>query len=291
MYIFKNTVTYLLLIALFAFDSQQCNLINPAEVKPTYVRIDSFKMGNVPLNFSRSHDISNVWVYWNGALIGTYDLPATIPIMAKEAGKLRLVAGISVGGLNNFLGVYPFYKSDTSTLEPQPGKTITYIPTTSYVFGALVKTISDFELGSSSTNFGLASGTVPIAVTNKDSLVFNGNGSGAIVLRVPSDTLSEDSSKIDLPITINKDAYIEFNYRNTVPFAVGLKSSMSGYSYSRYLYGAYPTSTWKKFYFPIKDFAAQYKGDRYTLYIKASLPEGDSTGTVYFDDIKLVYFN
>ncbi len=95
---------------------QDCNVINPPEKTPTYIHIDSVHVNINPYltNVSASSNITCIWVYYNENPIGTFDLPATIPVMTTSdtgVGQLQIAPGIAVDGLNNLLGVYPFYRA------------------------------------------------------------------------------------------------------------------------------------------------------------------------------------
>ncbi|NCX95411.1 MAG: hypothetical protein EBX41_03185 [Chitinophagia bacterium] len=286
---YRQLTPYLSLLFLWISCITSCKPASSENGTPTYVRVDSItiKAGTVPL--STSSKIDAVWAYWNNTPIAILDLPAIIPILATEKGVLSLSPAVRANGLSNFIAPYPFYKADTFTIVPQPKSIINHSPACTYFSTVQYNKIADFNSGI--TRFKLATGTVEMQITTLDSQRFEGNGSGIINLHLPNDTLCEDTTLIAFTIPANKDVYLEFNYKNTVPFAVGLRSNITGYSYMRYLAGVYPSAKWSKFYVPLRDFAGHYPGDRYTLYIKAQLPEGYTTGTVFLDNIQLIYFN
>lgn len=269
-----------------------CNVINPSETVPTYIHIDTFAFDATPPNpnqrVSLSHDITSVTAYYNGESIGTFDLPANIPVMVASQGSLRLAPGITIDGRNSITGAYPFYRLDTSTIVAQPGKVINYIPKTGYFKDMVPYMISDFESGL--TNFGMAGGNVGMTLVTADSLVYEGAASGGIFMSNAGDS-SVDSAITSFPIPFTA-AFIELNYNSTVPFYVGLQaklgSSVSSTPY--YLIGLYPSTGWKKLYLNVSDFNGTYQGTSYNLYIKATLPDGQSSGRLLLDNIQLITF-
>jgi hypothetical protein len=291
----KGMLKYLLIIVFLGCIGVSCNTINPVEPIPTYIHVDSFTFKNNPHvigSLSLSHQITSVTAYYNNNPVGTFDLPTTFPVITNGTGKLSLFPGIAIDGLNNFLSPYPFYAPDTFTFAEQPGKIITHIPATKYFDSVKHFLDYDFEL-TGSINFTLVSGSPAMITTNTKSEVFEGNGSGKIYLSLPNDTLSESISDKTFNVAVGRDAYIEFNYNNDVPFYVGLKSSLynSNTYFQRYLSGIYPSGGhWQKFYLAIKDFVGQYPGDYYTLYFKTYLPANTINGTVLLDNVRLVYF-
>ena len=269
-----------------------CNLINPHENTPTYIHVDSFIFTTTPnLNISTSHSITSVYAYYNNVNIGTFDLPCTIPIMATGTGTLELAPAIIQDGLNSLVSLYPYYTSDDYSFTAQPGKIINHNPTTHYYPGTKKTTISEFAFGN--TNFSLVKGNRPMfAVYNKDSLVFEGDASGEIVLQAVGDS-SVDSSKIQFAIPLNQNqVYIEFDYKSTIPFYVGLGANLSSYVTTDpyYLAGISPIDHWQKFYFQVTDFAGRALATSYTLYIKAVLGTGQTNGRLLIDNIQLVTF-
>ncbi|NDC40644.1 MAG: hypothetical protein EBZ77_03700 [Chitinophagia bacterium] len=282
----KNFVLLGLLLALLG----SCNLINPPEVVPTYVHIDTFGFRkDSSLAISTSHDVKSVWVYQDNNPIGIFDLPVTFPMKLNSKAQLKVFPGISLNGFNNFQMVNPFYQPDTLTVQPQPGKTTNFTPITRYYNDIKYRVVSNFELGP--TNFAIGTGTVGIGLTSADSEVFEGNASGKISLKLPSDTLSECYTTTSIIITKDKDAILELNYNCDVPFYLGMETHAGTYSYKIYLAGVYPTNgQWKKFYLSLKDFVAQYNGDYYLIYLKAVLPDGYQKGKVLLDNIQLLSY-
>ena len=288
-------IKYFPLILLLGCIFFGCNIKNPKEPTPTYIHIDSFKMVDnknvVPPKLSLSHQINSFTAFYNNNPLGVFDLPATFPVITNGTGKLTLFPGVSMDGLNNFMVTYPFYAADTFSFAAQPGTIITHIPTTHYYDSTKHFLNDDFNTVSA-IYFVPVDGTIPIMTTNTVGEVFEGSGSGKISLSLPNDTLSECISNVTFNIPHNTDAYIELNYKCTVPFYLGIKSNLYGTTtyYQRYLSGIFPTDHWQKFYLALKDFAAQYTGDYYTLYIKSYLPAGTTSGTVLIDNVQLVYF-
>ncbi|MFI5196305.1 MAG: hypothetical protein ACHQD8_04385 [Chitinophagales bacterium] len=272
---------------------QGCNIINPKEQVPTYIHIDSFKFNVNPLlstPLSTSHQITQIWAYYNNNPIGAFDLPATFPIITKGDtgnGQLEIAPAIAVDGLNNLVGIYPFYQYDTFTFTIQPGKIINHLPQTSYYSTTKANKISDFE---GPVNFYLQAGNIPMVRASDSASRFEGYGVGSITLNAVGDS-SVDSSTMAFAIPVGA-AYIELNYKSQIPFYIGLQANLSNIISSTpyYLAGISPSDHWQKFYLNVADFAVQYKGTSYTLYIKANLSPDQTHGRLLLDNIQLVTF-
>lgn len=264
--------------------SSGCNVINPSEQVPTYVRIDSFAFeGNA------SHDIKCIWVYYNNNPVGAFDLPATVPIITNgTTGDLQIAAGIMINGLNERPISYPFYKYDISTLTSNPGKIVPYTPKTGYYDSVKQFTISNFEAGI--TRFAKVLGSAALVSVTTDSLVYEGAGTGAIFLPSTADS-SVDSTMTPFTIPLGA-AFIEINYNSTVPFAIGIQSNLGNVYQSEISWAGIKPSdaNWHKFYFNLTGFISSFTGDNYTLFIKAFPPSTNAGGRLLIDNIKLVTF-
>lgn len=281
--LYKASFYFAALCAVLIY-TQGCNVINPAEDIPTYVHIDSFHFAG-----KGSSDIKCMWVYYNNNPVGAFDLPANVPIITKgNQGTMQIEPGILINGLNSRPVAYPFYKLDISTLTTNPGKITNYTPTTTYYDSVRTTIISDFEAGI--TKFAKANGNVQLAAVTADSLVYEGTGSGAIYLTNAADS-SVDSTMTTFVVPTGA-AFIEVDYKSSLPFALGMQANLSNlYTSDISWVGINANNTkWNKFYYNITDFVVNYPADSYTLFIKTFVPIGSTGGRVLIDNIKLVTF-
>lgn len=270
-----------------------CNVINPAEPVPTYVKIDSviLDITDPSQQGSASHNITSVWIYYNNSPVGIFDLPCHVPVITEgETGKLSVIPGITLNGLVDLQPQYSFFTFDTLTLVSNPGNTVNFTPVTSYTAAADFPYKEDFEVGNSFLPFTpeLTDDT-SIRRTGDKSLVFEGGGSGYIELN-STYPYSESISNTGFPIAPG-EAYLEINYKCSVPISVGLYNTLnSGLDIYEYFWTIKSTDTWKKMYVDLATYSGKYPGKDYKLMIKADLPEGQATGYVLIDNIKIVTY-
>jgi hypothetical protein len=287
---------YFILFAAMGTVVSGCDLSNPAETVPTYVYVDSFRVDATPAvnTGSLSHEIKSVWVYYNNEGVGAFDLPANIPIITKGPGTVQLVPAVSFSGSTTVMQ-YPFYEPDTFTIPYTPGQATKVTGKTRYRTNAKF-ILRDFELGGNpfvKINSEKAEDTGMVVVTDKDK-VFEGSRAGYIYL---SRSLGHPSSELisqgdEIPYTTS-DVYVELNYKCDVAFEVGIQTiAANGDLVNRYLYGFYPSEgLWRKAYIGgLKEFMTEYKGRLYNIMIRTNLPEGQATGSVSLDNIKVVSF-
>lgn len=265
-----------------------CNIVNPPEKIPTYIRIDSFSANPSEIP---TKNINTAWVYLDNQVQGVYELPATIPLVVEGTGTVLINAGVDFTGYSGYKVIYPFYTYDSFTLAAQPGKTINYTPSVKYISGATVRYKEDFELVNTFEPFNpdIADDT-SIVRTNDPSLVWSGTGRSGYIYLTPSNYYSQNINNKSFPIK-KGDAYIEIDYKCSVEFRVGLQAiANTGDPVYESIATIKPSDTWKKLYVGVQEFIGRFNSGEYRVIILADLPEGQSEGYVLVDNIKVISY-
>ena len=85
-------ITYYLLLIL---SMSSCEIINPEIKIPSYMHIDSISLNtDYPTQGTNSNKITDAWIYIDGKLTGTFQMPVTFPILAEGNHNLTIRAGI-----------------------------------------------------------------------------------------------------------------------------------------------------------------------------------------------------
>jgi hypothetical protein len=286
-----------LLIIIFSISS--CQLFDKEEQIPSYVIIDSVAL--VP-NYAdcgtSSQQISDVWVYADDKLVGCFELPAHVPILAAGSVKLTFLPGIKVNGISATRATYPFYTSVEYQSYLSPDSALHIKPIFSFDQSMVVSFNEDFEsAGVTFQKVALNSDTT-IEATNLPGNVFVNtqdltevsNYSGLISL----DT-AHRSCKVE---TINSYAlpkngtyvFLEFNYKCTTPILVGTKADFGSTSVWSDLIVLNPTTVWKKTYINLTvAVSSQINAINYKVYFKGALRSGALEDKILLDNIKLVH--
>lgn len=268
-----------------------CNIINPAEKIPTYVRLDSFKITSNDLNRtgSTSSRITSAWVYVDNSFIGVYDVPSTIPILIDKKSVISFGPGVNFSGLKSAQALYPFYSFDTMTLNVAPGQTTAHTATATYTEATKFRWIEDFETGNTflKLNDYKAEDTTLMRVSEAGK-VFEGGGSGLMALSTQHPS-SENINNKDIPISTG-ESYLEINYKCNTAFEIGLQTTKSGQVYYEYIGGVNANENWSKMYIGLQSFTGAYNATSCRVMIKASLPDGASSAYVLVDNIKVISY-
>ena len=251
---------------------------------PVYLVIDSVGFASAFGKGTASHKITDVWVSVNGKSIGTFQIPAKIPVLQSGDIRVELGAGIKDNGIANTRVEYPFYAVDTFSISnAQSGNTYRHVPVFQYMPAAKFALIEDFDATNSFS--GLTLNT-----DRTDSNVFEGTRSAKIYLG-PNDTAAFAYHAAGFPITgAGQNVYVELNYKCDGYFECGMLSYKNGSVSDLYKITFNPKSTWNKTYLNFGNEVGATAGDSYRLYFKVSKVADGSTVTVLLDNIKVVQF-
>jgi len=301
----SNYTNYIFIIIALCMFSLGCNIINPAEKNATYVRVDSvgFVAGNYNITGTSSHAITTVWAYYNNKALGVFDLPANIPVIASGKGTLTFIPGISISGVKGTQAQYPYYISDTATLQAQEGKIVTVYPKTSYVSSTKFLWMEDFENGTTFIT-DHSYGDTGIVVTREAGTIFEGSASGIMFMKSATDTgwaISTTGTAIP-----SGQPYLELDYKCNTTFYVGIKPYISSGVESNvyWISGVRATKksssgdiNWNKLYISLSQVVADYNtynvsGNvvKYYVVIRSSVDNGEQTGYVLLDNLKITSF-
>src|SRR5580658_3222807 len=109
-----------------------CNVIDPDTSVPAYLSVDSVAYTNGPSQGYPTSNITNVFPFYNNNPFGAYNVPALFPILAQGKTLIQLSPGIEDNGLQETRVIYPFYTTDTMTINLQQGKISSFIPHFTY---------------------------------------------------------------------------------------------------------------------------------------------------------------
>ncbi len=272
-----------------------CCACDEAEPIPGYLSIPDYRLSvSDPGNGSSSAEITEVWVFIDGAFLGVYDLPALVPVVETGEITVRLEAGIHENGIGQFPDIYPFYAPWSHDVTLIPDETVTLNPVTDYVAETKFAFIEAFELGSplrfDQNQFGMAE----LVRTQED--VFEGDYSGRLEIAVDSIfvelyTGERFSDLLDPGFAV----YLEVNYKSDVPVLWGILGNDDPLGGPERLYdpGFRETDEWSKIYFNIGKLINTSNFENYAIGFQAIVPAnytGSDPAVLLLDNIKLVHF-
>ncbi len=264
-----------------------CEIINPAEPIPSYIHVDSFSVYSDSLSQgSSSSNIVDVWAYLDGNVIGTFELPATFPVLSTGSHKLTLRPGILIDGIAATRTIYPFYSGYDTTVNLESEKIATLSPKVTYLSSANLDHREDFDHVGSNIVATPASDTTITPVLNQNSLE---GYSGAVYLDNDHDYF-ECAWKDSFPLPTGVPSYIELDYKNDIEFTVGIITYTPSGTSAIDVATFRSSATWKKQYVGlISAIGNSVTATGFKMYIRATKSSSVANASLYFDNIKVVY--
>lgn len=305
MKLFLQYTKYLFSLLIIAFTISSCEIINPSEDIPFYLRIDSISFldstkSPVSPVIAGSQKITDAWVYVDGIFVGTYELPATFPVLASAgAHTVRVSAGVLVNAQNSERRIYPFFSSypidiiatlgETSIIKPQTSFDPVSIHYPTEGTGQFPET---FEGVGTIFKYTTNSKVDTILRTSEPSLVFDGNYSMLMEMDASKDYMEFETVKAySLPSNL-RPTYMELNFRTDVNLRIGIyaidnnTSNVTEVSFITLL----PTNdVWKKVYLNLTNELSAFSNSKYKFYFKANHDSGRTTSKVLIDNVRIQY--
>ena len=286
--IFNNTIFIMYFFILATIFS--CTLFEPVSPIASYIHIDTISIKtDYATQGSHSNKITDAWVLYDNKYLGTFPLPADIPLIGEGAHNITIRAGILENGILSTRTSYPKYTSfDTSVVLSVKEKT-NFSPVVTYGSGVNFPQIEDFDDASLSL-ITTSSGTAPLVITPpSDPNSFEGN-SGNVTLDENHPVFEVASSGAFL-LPLNTPSFVELNYKGDNDFTIGVFVTTSNGIIKKYLLSVRASSTWKKIYVTLSALLgdAMSNGLDYKIYLHADKNPLLSSANIYFDNLKVVY--
>jgi hypothetical protein len=288
---------YIFLYLLFLFTSlsfQACNIINPAEEVPAYVRIEAIDFSvNDPQFGAATNRITDAWVYINEELVGAFELPAQFPVLVKGPAKIDVRPGIKMNGVAATRVMYTFYTTHTSNVELKPKEVTTIQPFTTYHPATTVAWLADFEgdikidtLPNSKIDIEFE--TSPIVL---DPTV-NGFACGKIALTKVNNVFAATSLR-NFPFQLpnnGRSVFLEMDYKNEQNFSVGLMAINPIADQAITILHLRPSANWNKIYVNLTNTVQEnFDAKGFYFFTFAVLNDTLSQANIYIDNLKIIY--
>ena len=297
MRIFLRTIGILLYFTGFVTLMSSCDDDKDSDLVPSYLSIEAFTVVTNYEQGTASHKITDAWVYVDETLIGAFELPARVPILAEGIQNITVRPGIKINGVSNTRAIYPYLNSVTKKLRlSKDSITALDAVETHYRENVIFPLIENFEINASSFDTTRKS-TVPLQITDNPLLAFsfpNESGTSSGMIQLVSDTSVFEmvtTETYDFPPS-GSEVFLEMNYKIDNTLVVGVFYRSTGIVVQRPLIVLNKTEEWNKVYvnLTVPKYDTPNASD-FKIFIGAQTDAGNSQATILLDNIKLVYFN
>ncbi len=298
----KNSYSILIVISFFTlFIFESCDK-DEKVVIPSYIFVKPFKLQTINNSTAQqgdtSHQILDVWVYIDEGgqkFLGSYGLPALIPIQKTGKTILRFAAGVKHSGQEFQRIVYPFYDDYIDTLNLEVLKTDTVEPVVNYSSN-ITFSVEDYDDNTSSSYSIFKSNSYHLGDTLikiNDTRSWKEGKNSALLKLSDSSYQLDYISNVKNGLPMGSPIYLEVDYKCNTTFQIGLvcKTTQGDFPFSVLV--VYPNNKWNKLYLDLTDDISS-KLNKYGwstgFQIDFQITKHDTqTPELFLDNIKLIY--
>lgn len=257
---------------------------------PAFVHVDTFQFEADNASQGTSiQKIKDLWVFADGATIGVFELPATIPILKDGQGKLRFEAGIEINGIATTRINNPFFEPVIiENFQFIPDSVVTVTPSTTYRESTTFVWTEDFENPTISIDTSsLAGNTALTRFSGED--VFEGSYSGIITLDSTHNTFEAATfSSFQLPKN-GQPVMLEMHYKNDYYFSVGIIEESTSQIIKTEIIILFASEEWNKIYINFTDKVRASSALSFKVFVRTYLDDPNATANIMLDNMKLMY--
>jgi hypothetical protein len=267
-----------------------CSILDDNEPLPAYLYVESFKFeGNSQIEGSLDQNIQHAWINVGGDFVGTWELPALIPLNYEGNFDCIFNPGIVINGISTLPEINEAMDPHRQNINLIRGQTDTIRPIARYDETTEFKLINDFDRGTHDFREDLDGN--PLTALNVTNDGYSGKG-GQIILSEdnPIALMTHRVDLTDIPLNSNQK-FLELHYKNNIPFELGIQYYQDGMARSEYFTALNPKSSWNKVYIDYTDIIRVFEAEELRILIGAILPEGETEGNIFLDNIKFLHEN
>jgi len=281
---------FLFVLVLLASSYTSCELINPEEQIPSFLRIDSFSLSTTVLTEGHPvHQFTDAWVYDNERLLGIYELPAIVPILRSGDANIRIRGGIKLNGQVGSRIPNLFTKDFQATLELFSDSQLHVNPVLPFKTDVSFKWLEDFD--GSGISLSQTSASEGVLERKSGTEAFDGQ---SLKLSINAGELLFECKKVGDPIVLpggGTPVMIEFTYRCNNEFVFGLFSNIPGGTIQKSIIVLKPSADWNHIYVNLTDVVSSNPNFTGHLPFFGFIKDEDIAGEsfVYLDNIRLLH--
>jgi len=288
--IYWRFLRYFCYLCVLLITAISCEKFTGDQTIPAYLDIDSIYLStDYYSEGTSSQRITDAWVYVDDEFLGTFELPARLPVLKSGTHHLKIWPGIKRNGIAATRVSYEFYSPISKDVNfAQDSTTKTGVLKTTYQSTTFFVWKEDFENVSLTLDTTSRSSAYIQHTTAGSPLTFEGNHSGMVVLDSIHDFF-ECQTHTDFPIPPSP-VFLEMNFNTTNTLVVGVFTYGSTLLYQTPVITLNPTNgQWKKIYIDLSTTLYAYSGmTSYRVYFNTFKDAGLNQSTILFDNFKVV---
>jgi hypothetical protein len=276
---------------LLALLFSSCDVFDKEESIPSFVHISYAEVTtNEALEGANSHGIFDVHVFADEDFVGSFELPATIPILKNGNTTLNISAGIKNNGIVTQRIVYPFYAPMIVEMDLIPGAVQAVRSDSTAVFSYFENAFSIWYEGFEDVgNTISATFNSDTELETQDEFVASGLSSGKVELSLAAPYFEGVTNWELGNVPRGRTAYMEIDFRGNNPLQIGIQRGGTQPE-KFFVIGLNPQESWTKVYIELSPTLGNFIGTQpFEFYFESILGPGTTSAEMYIDNIRFLY--
>ena len=269
-----------------------CDIFDKEEDIPGFIYIDSADLSTTTGQGANSSSIIDVTAYANNEFLGTFELPATIPVLTTGDIDLVIAPGIKNNGMVSDRKMYPFYEFYRKKFTVIPDAVVPIEPDSSITFKyyneGLHFYIEDFE----ATGYDLVEASTSNAILNQITSPPENVKNGYTLEVLLNSEHNHFEVRTDWGLTNlpkGSNMYLEIDFKGSIPLEIGIITA-SPVVKKIFALGLVPQKDFTKVYIDLTEkISREVATTHFEIYFEAQLPSGKESAELYIDNIKFIY--
>ncbi len=282
-------INYFTLIAMSFTLLNSCKVLEPAPPAASFIHIDSIPVSSdYSTQGSNSSRVTDAWVLYNNAYLGTFPLPADFPVFGEGPHLIQVKAGVIENGISSIRSAYPKYDLYDTIVTLTVNQKTVITPSVTYLPGVVFSQLEDFDDASLSL-IPANTNDAQLTITQTGDPDAFENNSGTVTLDA-NHPVFEVSSATPFSLPLDVPSYLEIDYKCENEFSIGIYITTSSGVVKSPLLTVKSSDEWKKLYVSLSDLGGvQPDALYYKIYLRAEKSSILNQAKLLFDNLKIVH--
>jgi hypothetical protein len=272
-----------------------CDIFDKDEQIPSWILInESSLISDVATEGEPTSDIVDATVFANDFFVGTFELPAAVPILEEGPTRITVAGGIRNNGLSSNRVIYPFYEPWEEVVDLKPAEKIAigtdtaltyeYFPNINFLVEGFEESLDNILDDRPDNNAQYS------RIEGDPENIRSGTGSLEVILTPETGIFEVETATPIGNITPGNPIYLEIDFKGNHPLEVGVIGVSSQGEQKTFAAGLNPQEEWTKVYIELTNEVGSLAGSfAFKIYFESRLQGLTTEKKLYLDNIKVVY--
>ena len=236
------------------------------------------------------HDFPELYIYIDDVFAGAPGIPIRIPFQTRNQNpKIVVFPGIRENGIFQSPLIYPFLDKYETTVDLSLDNVVRVTPQFTYKNKIKIRLIDPFEGETSFTNILSGDSSFQWQFSHQEKI--EGESSGELILSPGQGSIELSTLKKFRKLPQDgSSVFLELNYKNEIPFTIGLIGYNPGLPPTKnYKLALRPRENWNKIYINFTPEIQLSQLTEYDIILRVEKESPEQESRIYLDNLKFLH--